>query len=205
MSKLVLLIGLIAILHVHLSHSLTIQVEPKTEECFYENINAGSEVIANYQVTRGGLLDIEVKIFDPSNNNIFTGLHFETKMKGKQNFVAYQSGVYKFCFNNEMSRFTAKVLTFNIGVGSEAKGSEPVKAEHLSPIENSVQKIDRVLQMCISEQRRIRVREQTHRDTAEDTNGRIVWWSVGETVTLLVMSIGQIWYLRRWFNVKQRV
>lgn len=44
------------------SYSLTLQVEPKTTECFYEYFEAGQNVSLNYGVTRGGLLDILVQV-----------------------------------------------------------------------------------------------------------------------------------------------
>lgn len=67
-----------------------------------------------------------MQIYDPSGNTIYQGLHFDSKMKGRQQFVAHQSGVHKFCFNNEMSRFTAKVITFRVNVNS--KKEEVAKA-----------------------------------------------------------------------------
>jgi len=185
------------------AYTLTLQVEPKTEECFQQEIELNTEVELVYSVTRGGLLDIDVRIYDPNGNTVYQGLHFDTKMKGRQQFVTQHSGVYKFCFNNEMSRFTAKVVSFRVNVGGNKKTDEVAKPEHLNPMENSVAKIERVLQTVIAEQRRMRVREQVHRDTSEDTNGRVSHWSIFETVLIMVMGFGQVWFLRRWFDVKQ--
>jgi len=183
--------------------SLTLQIEPKAEECFFQYAERDQEVEALYSVTRGGLLDIDVRIYDPQGNTLYQGLHFDTKMKGRQHFVAGESGVYKFCFNNEMSRFTAKVISFRVNVGQDKSKPEVAKPEDLSPMENSVVKIERVLQTVIAEQRRMRIREQVHRDTSESTNSRVSWWSVFETGLIIFMGAAQVWYLRRWFEVKQ--
>ncbi len=40
---------------------------------------------------------------------------------------------------------------------------------------------------------------------SEDTNARVQLWSVLETILIVSMTVGQVWYLRRWFNVKTRV
>lgn len=42
--------------------ALTMKVEPKTEECFSENLAAGDDVEARWGVLDGGLLDIDVRV-----------------------------------------------------------------------------------------------------------------------------------------------
>ncbi|KYR01887.1 hypothetical protein DLAC_11497 [Tieghemostelium lacteum] len=178
---------------------LTFQVEPKQQECFYNYVEGGKTSLILYQVIRGGLLDIDIRIFDPKGNTIFSRLHFDTTMKGRQSFTAAESGAYKLCFNNEMSRFTAKVITFTWNL-EEFNPNEYAKGATLNPMEHSIQKIERVLQSVVHEQKRLRYREQANRDTSESTNGRVVWWSIGEVAILVVMGVAQIWYLRKWFD-----
>jgi len=200
-----LVFTLLALAH---AGSLTLQVEPKTEECFQQYIEPGKDWSLVYSVTRGGLLDIDVRIYDPRGNTLYQGLHFDTKMKGKQTFIANEGGVYKACFNNEMSRFTAKVVAFYFSIGGDEptnKRSDVAKPADLNPMDASIGKIERSLLLVIGEQRRMRVREQVHRDTSEDTNFRVQLWSIFETVLIGGMGVGQVWYLRRWFNVKTRV
>ena len=54
-------------------------------------------------------------------------------------------------------------------------------------------------------QRYMRTRERVHRDTTESTNARVQWWSVFETFVLFAMSLWQIVYLKRFFEVKRVV
>lgn len=42
--------------------ALTMKVEPKTEECFSENLVAGDDVEVRWGVQDGGLLDIDVRV-----------------------------------------------------------------------------------------------------------------------------------------------
>ena len=45
-----------------LANSITIKVDPKTEECFYEDLESGDEVTWSWAVVDGGLLDIEISV-----------------------------------------------------------------------------------------------------------------------------------------------
>lgn len=56
-----------------------------------------------------------------------------------------------------------------------------------------------------NEQAYMRMRERVHRNTSESTNSRVVWWSAFEVIVLLAMSLWQIYYLRRFFEVKRIV
>ena len=44
------------------AESLSFQVEPKAMECFTESFSRHRQVKLNWQVTRGGLLDINVRV-----------------------------------------------------------------------------------------------------------------------------------------------
>ena len=98
-----------------LALGLVIQVEPKTSECFYQKITASSKVAFEYRVTRGGLLDINIKVTAPSGRVLHQELHFfRGADEGVTKFDAEEDGVYSFCFDNEMSRWTAKVVDFDV-------------------------------------------------------------------------------------------
>ncbi|EGC34568.1 emp24/gp25L/p24 family protein [Dictyostelium purpureum] len=201
MNKLVAIFILACIYLIGSSSALTLQIEPKSQECFFNYVEHGKNSLILYQVIRGGLLDINVKITDPRGNSIFERLHFDNQMKGKYSFTAGESGAYKVCFNNEMSRFTAKVVTFSWDSEENAE-KDAAKGDSITPMDQSVQKIERVLQSVIYEQKKLRFREQSNRDTSESTNARVVWWTIAEVVVLVVMAIGQIWYLRKWFETR---
>lgn len=37
----------------------------------------------------------------------------------------------------------------------------------------------------------------------DNTNSRVVWWSIFESILLIIMTMGQIYYLKRFFEVKR--
>ncbi len=41
---------------------LTLKIEPKEEQCFYEDVNKGDHVRFEYHVIDGGLLDIDIRV-----------------------------------------------------------------------------------------------------------------------------------------------
>ena len=49
------------------------------------------------------------------------------------------------------------------------------------------------------------VRERTHRNTAESTNARVKWWSIFQLGVLAGEGVFQVWWLKRFFEVKRTV
>jgi hypothetical protein len=45
-------------------------------------------------------------------------------------------------------------------------------------------------------------REAIHRDTAESTNARVLWWSVGQMSILITLAMVQAYLIRNFFEVK---
>lgn len=57
-----LIVGLLVVCLATSAFGLTMKVEPKTEECFTENLGVGEDVEARWGVQDGGLLDIDVRV-----------------------------------------------------------------------------------------------------------------------------------------------
>ena len=55
---------------------MTVQVEPRAEECFYEELEIGVTFVMEFEVIRGGLLDIDFKLMNPSSQIVFQKLAF---------------------------------------------------------------------------------------------------------------------------------
>lgn len=68
-----------------LVHSFTLQVEPKTKECFSEDYQAHRQIKLNWQVIRGGLLDISITVkYEGNGSNgaattLYEKLYFEAE------------------------------------------------------------------------------------------------------------------------------
>jgi p24 family protein beta-1 len=64
-----------------------------------------------------------------------------------------------------------------------------------------VRQLSELLAQVKDEQSYIVVRERTHRNTAESTNGRVKWWSMFQMGVLIGEGIFQVWWLKRFFEV----
>ena len=64
-----------------------------------------------------------------------------------------------------------------------------------------VRQLSELLSQVKDEQSYIVVRERTHRNTAESTNGRVKWWSIFQLGVLAGEGIFQVWWLKRFFEV----
>lgn len=49
------------------------------------------------------------------------------------------------------------------------------------------------------------VRDKMHRAINESTNSRVMLWSIFEALILVTMSLGQVYYLKRFFEVRRVV
>nr|CAD2122922.1 unnamed protein product [Meloidogyne enterolobii] len=66
------------------------------------------------------------------------------------------------------------------------------------------QLLDQVEQIT-KEQNYQRYREERFRQTSEGTNSRVLWWSAGQTIVLLLTGWWQIRHLRGFFEAKKLV
>lgn len=168
----------------------------------FEEILSGTKVSGSFQVSTGGFLDIDVKVRGPDERMIYS---VSKETEGRFTFIAHESGVYRTCFGNFMSTVTPKTVSFVLVVGDGSAASQVAKQEHISPLERSVMELSEGLQQIQAEQEYMRMRERAHRNTSESTNSRVLWWSIAEAVCLVLMSVSQIFYLRRFFETKHRV
>ncbi|KYQ90413.1 emp24/gp25L/p24 family protein [Tieghemostelium lacteum] len=182
--------------------SFSFKVSAKVEECIYEEIGMDVSFTAMFQVTQGGFNDIDVTILSPDKRVIYQG---QRETEGTKTLRSSQAGLYSFCFSNKMSSLTDKMVSFLVSVGESSPLREVAKKGDISPIERSIMILSDGVNAVKNEQTYFKLREIEHRNTAESTNSRVLWWSIFEAFVLVTMSIWQIYYLRRFFEVKRAV
>eukprot|EP00736_Rhodelphis_marinus_P010061 Rmarinus@m.27857 len=183
--------------------ALTFDVKAGTEECFFEDVSKqGIKLGGMFQVAEGGELDIDFQVTDPDGNVVYSA---EKEKEGKFAATSTSPGSYSFCFSNKMSKFTAKAVSFYVTVGSQFESEEVAKAEHLSTLESSIANLAEGLTAIQSEQKYMRMRERVHQQSSQQTNMRVLILSVVEALVLVGVSVAQIYYLRRFFEVKRVV
>lgn len=138
------------------------------------------------------------QIQDPSNRNI---VHTHDVQSGDHSFVAQLDGKYVYCFSNEKWSASSKEVSFNVhGIVYVPESQAPA-----DPLEHEVRALSQLLAQVKDEQSYIVVRERTHRNTAESTNARVKWWSIFQLGVLVGEGVFQVWWLKRFFEVKRVV
>jgi len=127
--------------------------------------------------------------------------HAEKQTTGTYSLTAGRNGRHTYCFSNEMSTVTEKSVSFNV----HGVVHVPDDGLHTDPLEKEIRELADGLAAIKDEQEYIVIREQRHRDTAESTNDRVKWWSMFQFLVLFAVCFWQVFYLKRFFEVKRVV
>ncbi|XP_010612462.1 transmembrane emp24 domain-containing protein 7 [Fukomys damarensis] len=180
---------------------ITFELPDNAKQCFYEDIAQGTKCTLEFQVITGGHYDVDCRLEDPDGKVLYKEMK---KQYDSFTFTASRNGTYKFCFSNEFSTFTHKTVYFDFQVGEDPPlfPSEN-RVSALTQMESACVSIHEALKSVIDYQTHFRLREAQGRSRAEDLNTRVAYWSVGEALILLVVSIGQVFLLKSFFSDKR--
>lgn len=186
-----------------------ITVDAHAEECFFDKVEFGTKMGLTFEIAEGGFLDIDVKIVGPDGRIIYQG---EQESSGKYTFAAHTTGVYTYCFSNQKSTMTPKVVMFNMDIDENRKQSEDnagVEGQNgdgnHGKLDDMIKDLSTSLWGVKNEQEYMQVRDRNHRAINESTNFRVVVWAFFEAMVLVCVTIGQIFYLKRFFEVRRIV
>jgi hypothetical protein len=195
-------LGLIVLFSVfHYCLPYFINVDAHAEECFFDRVQNGTKLGLTFEVIEGGFLDIDVRVTGPDGEEVISR---ERESNGKITFAAAKTGAYTYCFSNKMSTMTPKGVMFSMDVGEPAAVAADGDA-HPSKLAEMIKELSTALVGVKHEQEYMEVRDKIHRKINESTNSRVVMWSFFEAVVLVAMTIGQVYYLKRFFEVRRVV
>lgn len=176
-------------------------------ECFHERVPIGTKLGFSFEVMEGGFYDIDVEIKDPTNAILHQD---ERTSSGKFTIEANMDGPYQFCMSNHKSSQAPKVIIFEIDKSelprkwSATEGGEEGKDDETNKLASMV---DNLMLATISARHDVRyltTRDRIHRIINEKTNSTVVWWTGIEFFLLLMVTFLQVWYLKRFFEVRRK-
>jgi len=144
------------------STSLTTLLTPNERLCFYADVDKAGEKIGvrtlpsttfihltcpfpqfYFAVQSGGSFDVDFEIKDPNDKVILDG---QRERQGDYVLTANTVGEYSFCFENDMSTLTDKLVDIDIMVENEPRREAPAKAgqiqEQTSALEESIYRLN---------------------------------------------------------------
>ncbi|CAI2162322.1 12525_t:CDS:2 [Funneliformis geosporum] len=195
-SFLVFVLTFLSVICLVTAHTITLPAHVK--ECFFEDLHREDKMTITFQVGDGGNLDVDFWISDPSDRIIESA---QKQTTGTYSLTATKDGRYTYCFSNEMSNVSEKTVSFNV----HGIVYMPDDGSHTDPLEKEIRELADGLAAIKDEQEYIVIREQRHRDTAESTNDRVKWWSIFQFFVLVGVCFWQVFYLKRFFEVKRVV
>lgn len=176
---------------------------PRGKECFYETLKTNDELSVSFQVgdrdrDATEQLHCDFWIQSPSGKiikSLTDATHANINIKAKE------SGKHVYCFSNEDSNMKTKDVSFNV----HGVIYVDVNDNSDNNLETSIRKLLELVYDVKNEQNYIVVRERTHRNTAESTNSRVKYWSSIQLAVVVLNSLFQVFYLKKFFEVKSAV
>ncbi|KAF2492117.1 hypothetical protein BU16DRAFT_529483 [Lophium mytilinum] len=182
--------------------ALTYKLGANEKSCFFSYVEQkGAKVAFYFAVQSGGSFDVDYSVVGPSEKVILDGTK---ERQGDFVFTANDVGEYRFCFNNEMSTYSEKMVDFEIAVENEARAQLPSKQgtspEQTSVLEESILKLSAQLSTINRNQKYFRTRENRNFSTVRSTERRIFNFSIIEGVMMVTMAGLQVFVVRFFFQ-----
>lgn len=189
---------------------LTVNIDPGSEDCFYQKVKKGDKIEIEYQVIDGGHgdLDITFRLAEPSGRILIQDFK---KSENNHRADAATDGDYKLCFDNSFSSYNVKTVFFELVVYNDDDGewgsdenmdfdkvqAFEVKAEDVQEIVNSVRNhLNKVRHL----QDLIKSTEARDRNIAEENYFKVNTFSMVQITIMILVGLIQVVMVRSLFD-----
>jgi len=195
---------------------LTIYVEPGKKDCFHQFIKKGTHYEVKFQVLSGGTsgAEINVDVLSPAWDLI---KGFGTVAKDRFRGEATEDGDHKFCLDNSFSRFSRKLVFFELLTDDEDLNDDAGKVDYdfaedntediyevkLEEVKANVDSIRTHLDRSDSMLKSLRAIESRDRWFAERNFERVNFWSSVQLAVMVTVSLVQVLMVRSLFEEKR--
>ncbi|XP_030270503.1 transmembrane emp24 domain-containing protein 1b [Sparus aurata] len=184
-------------------------------ECFFQTAAKNGTMEVEYQVIAGAGMDVDFTILSPEGIQIITE---SRRSDGVHVVEPTQEGDYQICFDNSFSRFSEKMVFFEIileGQGGDVGGDEEwagleepdgsLLEYKLEDIRESMDSLHKRLERSRQMQTVLRAFEARDRNLLEDNLWRVSFWSCASVLVMLCVALTQVYTVRKLFDDKRRV
>ncbi|KAA8538499.1 hypothetical protein F0562_028130 [Nyssa sinensis] len=179
-------------------------------KCVSEEIQTNVVVLADYTVVNDDehphvIPTMSARVTSPYGNNLH---HQENVTHGQFAFTTSEAGNYLACFwvdsNHQVGEGLTVSLDWRIGIG--AKDWESVaRKEKIDGVELELRKLEGLVEAIHENLNYLKDREAEMREVSETTNARVAWFSIMSLSVCIMVSIFQLWYLKRYFRKKKLI
>ncbi|XAR62790.1 hypothetical protein NMG60_11017669 [Bertholletia excelsa] len=180
-------------------------------KCVSEEIQNNVVVLADYVVINDASYEphavstISAKVTSPYGNNLH---HQENVTHSQFAFTTSESGNYLACFwvggNHHEGAGVTLSLEWRIGIA--AKDWETVaRKEKIEGVELELRKLEGAVESIHENLIYLKNREAEMREVSETTNSRVARFSIMSLGVCVVVSVLQLWYLKRYFHKRKLI
>lgn len=179
-------------------------------KCISEDIQTNVLVLGDFSVVNHDHdhaqqpHNISVKVTSPYGNSLYST---ENVSSGQFTFTTHESGIYVACLwipNASQGAVTTVDLDWKVGIA--AKDWQTIaRKDKIEGVELELRKLEGAVEAIHENLMYLRSREAEMREVSEVTNGRVAWFSIMALTVCLVVSAGQLWHLKRYFEKKKLI
>uniref|UniRef100_A0A1I8INI5 GOLD domain-containing protein n=1 Tax=Macrostomum lignano TaxID=282301 RepID=A0A1I8INI5_9PLAT len=182
---------------------LAFELPDNEEFCFYQAFDKSESrdsFLLRFRVVRGGNNDVDFLVRSPTGEKIYSKLRARSDERA---FKFMGGGAYAFCFGNEFSTVTHKVVQFALDRSrapslAEEAGVTPPTA--LTLLQSELEAVHQQLVRAEAAQTMHRAREVEGRALSDDLNRRVATFSGILAVAVLACGLGQVAALKALFG-----
>ncbi|XP_054460899.1 transmembrane emp24 domain-containing protein 1b [Anoplopoma fimbria] len=186
----------------NLDSEFTFLLPAGRSECFFQTALKNGTMEVEYQVIAGAGMDVDFTIISPEGIRLIME---SRRSDGVHVVEPTVEGDYEICFDNSFSRFSEKMVFFEIiieGQGGDVGGDEewPGLVEpdgslleyKLDDIRESMDSLHKRLERSRQMQTVLRAFEARDRNLLEDNLWRVSFWSCASVLVMLCVAFTQV-------------
>ncbi|GFY90716.1 emp24/gp25L/p24 family/GOLD family protein [Actinidia rufa] len=144
-------------------------------------------------------------VTSPYGNNLH---HLENVTHGQFAFTTKEAGNYLACFwvdgHHQGGGDVSVNLEWRIGIAAKDWDSVARK-EKIEGVEIQLRKLEGAVEAIHENLLYLKSREADMREVSESTNARVAWFSIMSLGICIVVSVTQLWHLKRFFQKKKLI